>query len=285
MKRRIPEYIFTLCLIWAPAGFADVDLFVSVLPLKYFAERVGGKYVEVEVMVQPGHSPVTYEPTPRQMAALSIADAYVRVGVPFESFWMQYILKANPDLEIIDVRKGIKLSPPGNTSLYLADHVGRDPHIWLDPALAGQIAHSIRDYLIRVDGVNSQYYRSHTEELLTEFEQLDADIRKLFANLKSRKFLVFHPAWGYFAKAYGLEQIAVEYEGKEPGPRSLSTLLDLARREGIHTVFAQKQFSSKMVNTLATEINGRVIVLDPLAEDYFGSLIEAARAISGAGEP
>ncbi|GAH08091.1 unnamed protein product, partial [marine sediment metagenome] len=241
-----------------------------------------GEHVEVGVMVQPGHSPVTYEPTPRQMAALSVADAYIRIGVPFESFWMKHIREANPDLEIIDARAGVdsSLRPEG----YEKDSVRRDedPHIWLDPTLAAEIAKTIRNYLIRTDEANSDDYRRNTEQLLDELEQLDTHIRNIFSPVSTRRFLVFHPAWGYFAEAYGLEQLVVEHEGKEPGPHALSRLVELARRKNIRTVFVQKQISSQMANTLATEIDGRVVVLDPLAADYFGNLMKVARAIADA---
>jgi len=242
-------------------------------------------------MVQPGQSPATYEPTPRQMAALSVADAYIRIGVPFESFWMENIREANPDLEIIDVRAGLDSSLLAYSSLSSDGQYtepGRpeeDPHIWLDPAVAGEIAKTIRDYLIRADQTNRDDYLRNTEQLLKELEQLDTRIRNLFKALKNRKFLVFHPAWGYFARAYGLEQLAVESEGKEPGPNALVKLVQLASRENIRTVFVQKQVSSRMANTLATEIGGQVVVLNPLAGDYFESMIKAARAIADANSP
>ena len=289
--RQTPLCILMLCLFWSAATSARVDLFVSVIPLKYFAERVGGEHVEVGVMVQPGHSPVTYEPTPRQMAALSVADAYIRIGVPFESFWMEHIREANPGLEIIDARAGIDSSLMAISSLspegYEKDNArqNEDPHIWLDPALAGEIVKTIRNYLIHADKANSEVYRRNTEQFLKELEQLDIRIRHIFSSVNNRRFLVFHPAWGHFAGAYGLEQLVVEHEGKEPGPHALSKLVELARRENIRTVFVQKQISSRIAHTLATEIGGRIEVLDPLAVDYFGNLMKAAEAIADANKP
>jgi len=280
-----------LCLFWSADTSARVDLYVSVIPLKYFTKRVGGEHVNVEVMVQPGHSPVTYEPTPRQMAALSAADAYIRIGVPFETFWMKHIREANPDLEIIDARAGIDSSLMAFSSLSPEGHDrdnerrDEDPHLWLDPALAGEIAKTIRNYLIRADMANSEDYRRNTEQFLKELEQLDTGIRNYFSPLDKRRFLVFHPAWGYFARAYGFEQLVVEHEGKEPGPHALSKLVELARRENIRTVFVQKQISSRMANTLATEIDGRVVVLDPLAGDFFSNLMKAAKAIADVNNP
>lgn len=276
--------------VWSGTASAVVDIFVSVPPLEYLSQRVGGEQVKVESMVRPGHNPVTYEPTPRQMTSLSGADAFFRVGVPFETLWLGPILKANPGVTVIDVREGIELAPlvsrhlwshEGEGDDHRHDHPDMDPHVWLDPARAGVIARTIMEYLIEADPQNEQAFRANTESLLQDLMRLDQDIRKLLDGTPSRKFLVFHPAWGYFADAYGLEQIAVEHEGKEPGPKKLSLLIDLIRSEQINTVFAQEQFGSQVTATLADEISGRVVVLDPLSGDYVSNLLRAAAAIAG----
>ena len=288
--RSLRLYLVLVGFLFPSIGLGDLGVFVSVLPLKFFVERIGGEHVEVKVMVQPGHSPVTYEPTPRQMAALSTARAYIRIGVPFETLWMGRIHDINPELEIIDPRDGIDLLPMqyqaldiGNSghSSHAHSHGSGDPHVWLDPSLVKTISTNIRDHLVRIDPDNSKAYEQNTAELLRELDELDTDIRQLTVNIAKRKFLVFHPAWGYFARAYGLEQISVEYEGKEPGPSTLANLIEAAKRLDISTVFVQKQFSIRAANTLAEELEGQVVVLDPLAEDYFENLRQAAKAISG----
>jgi len=280
--------LFLLSTMTAPAANAAVDIVVSVLPLRYLVERVGGSHVHVESLVKPGHSPVTYEPTPRQMARLASARAYVRVGVPFEKVWLAVIRENNPELDIIDAGEHIEPVTMSRRSYTLSqvDHIGHrhenlDPHIWLAPPLAATIAQNVRDHLARIDPANSTNYAANTERLVAELGQLDAEIKEMTAGIENRKFLVFHPAWGYFASAYGLEQLAVEYEGKEPGPNALARLIELAEREDIRTIFVQKQFDSRVATSLANEIDGHVVVLDPLAEDYFDNLRAAARAISG----
>ena len=283
---------FLLITVLLPSiAWAEVQVVVSVTPLKYFVERVGGEHVKVEVMVQSGHSPVTYEPTPRQMAALSQADVYVRIGVPFEASWISKLDEINPNMAVIDGRNGIELLPMHHGTLNLAgadaiidghNHATADPHVWLDPSLVKSIARNIRDQLIQTDSSNSTAYQQYTEQFLQELDDLDDDIRRLMAGVNNSKFLVFHPAWGYFARAYGLTQISVEYEGKEPGPNTLARLIKTVRQLNIGTVFAQKQFSTQMVATLAAEIDGKVVVLDPLAEDYMDNLRAAAKAIAGA---
>lgn len=267
---------------------AQVRFFVSVAPLAYIVERVGGDHVAVETLVQPGHSPVTYEPTARQLTRLASAHAYVRTGVPFETVWMVRIEAANPGLDIIDARDGIELLPMSEThgsshgaADHAHDHDGMDPHIWLDPNIAARIALVVRDYLVRVDPPNRSGYSANTARLLEDLNELDHRISSLIAQARSRKFLVFHPAWGYFARAYGLEQLAVEHQGKAPGPRTLAQLVERAGKEGIGSVFVQEQVSGRLARTLADALGATVVVLNPLAMDYFDNLLSAARAISG----
>lgn len=286
MKAFLLILSLTPVMFWWNVACARIELVVSVAPLKHFAERVGGEHVAVQSMVQPGHSPLTYDPTPRQMAGLAAARAYFRVGVPFENSWMDRIRAANPDLDIIDVRTGVDLIPvPGSgdedSPRHGHDHGDMDPHIWLDPGIAAHITKTIRDYLIRIDPGSGNEYRENTDRFLSELSDLDREVRSLVEQGGSRKFLVFHPAWGYFARAYGLEQIAVEHEGKEPGPRSLALLLEMAAGEGIESIFVQEQFSSRTAEALAAGIGADVVSLDPLAEDYVANLLGAARAISG----
>ena len=271
-------------------GSADLSVFVSVMPLKYFVERIGGEHVDVKVMVQPGHSPHTYEPTPHQIAALSSARAYVRIGMPFEALWIDRMQAMYPQLEIIDPRRGIDLLPMRYQAVDIGgenregdvhSHISGDPHVWLDPLQVKIIAENIRDNLIDLDQGNGDVYNRNALQFLDELDQLDADIRRLTTTVRNRRFLVFHPAWGYFARAYDLEQLSVEHEGKEPGPRTLANLIAASKRLNIRKVFVQKQFSTRLAGTLAQELEGRVVVLDPLAEDYIENLRQAAKAISG----
>ena len=288
MARLRISLLWAICSICPLPAQAVVETFVSIAPLKYFVERIGGEHVRVQVMVTPGHSPATYEPTPRQMVTVAKAHVYVRIGVPFESLWMERIQAAHPELVVIDARDGMELSPMGTQSLQISGYLGRnpnhvsaDPHVWLDPALAQVIATNIRDQLKRVDLSNADAYERNTEAFVVELQQLDAEVRRLTGNSGNGTFLVFHPAWSYFARAYGLVQLAVEYEGKEPGPAALSRLIEVIKRENIDTIFVQKQFSTRVAATLAQEIDGAVVVLDPLAEDYVENLLRAAKAISG----
>jgi len=304
--------VVLLALLCPAAGAGPLRVFVSVLPQKTFVERVGGPAVDVQVMVQPGASPHTYDPIPRQVAALAEADLYVAVGVRFEDAWMERIRAANPRIRILDTSRGIDLRameapddddhghPGGEASGAGLGEQGqppsgagqapvqgpRDPHLWTSPPLVKQMAAAIRDALAALDPTNGAAYAANYAAFAAELDALDREIRARLAGLSERRFMVFHPAWGYFADTYGLTQVPIEREGKEPGPRALATLIDQARREGIKTIFVQPQFSHKAAAQVAKAIGGEVAMLDPLAPDYIENLRRAAAALAaGSARP
>lgn len=269
-------WLLTLSLVLAAFRVEAVPLnvFVSVLPQKYFVERVGGAQVSVEVMVRPGMNPGSYDPTPLQLERLSRSAAYIRTGVPFEDVWIPRIRSKSPSVKIFDGRKGIVLQPVaaerGTQSGHQAErgHEGRlDPHIWTAPPLMKQQALVIRDALTGLMPEKRSLFEANYRRFASELDLLDADIRKLLADKKERRFMVFHPAWGYFAHAYGLQQVAIEVEGKEPGPKALARLIETARLEKVRVIFVQKQFSRVSAEAVARAIGGEVVAIDPLAED------------------
>lgn len=290
----LPVLILAFSAVAGAAPPAPVKVFVSVLPLKYFVERVGGEGVEVSVMVGPGRSPATYEPTPRQMAELSRAQIYFRVGVPFEQVWMKRLADLNPKLRIIDLRDGIHLRTlPAHHHENLEEHRGpedhdhmepqgeeKDPHIWTDPRLVKIMAEQIRNTLTTLAPSRGDEYAANCRAFIADLDRLDRLIRDRLAGVKQRRFLVFHPAWGYFADAYGLQQVAVEAEGKEPGPQALARIISQAREEQIRVIFVQQQFSQTTAKTVARAIDAKVVAVDPLAEDYLANMRLAAGAFA-----
>jgi zinc transport system substrate-binding protein len=246
-----------------------MQVFVSVLPQKYFAERIGGARTSVSVMVGPGRSPATYEPSPKQMVLLEDALLYFRVGVPFEQVWMDRIAEANPEMVIVNTGEQI-------SSRRHSEGAGNDPHIWTSPLLADHIARTMKDALSAADPDHRLEYERNYSRLAADLGQLDADIRVTLASLERRKFLVFHPSWGHFADSYGLEQIAIERGGHEPGAKRLAEVIDIARREKIRVIFVQEQFSRRNARAVAGEVGAELVVVDPLAEDYIANL----RAVS-----
>jgi zinc transport system substrate-binding protein len=269
-----------------PAAQNTMKVFVSILPQAYFAKRIGGERVDVSVMVGPGHSPATYEPVPKQIAELGQAKIYFRIGVPFENVWIQRVSKANPKMKVVDTQRGIDLltmsaHPHG-------EHAGnhkhkrgmKDPHVWLSPKLAQVLSKNMYDAIISEDSANKAFYEDNLETFLRDLDDMDKDITEILKNLRTRKFMAFHPAWGYFARDYGLAQVPIEVEGKEPTARTLVHLIEKAKKEEIRVVFVQKQFSKKSAEAVARAIGGTVIQIDPLAPDYLENMREIAHAFA-----
>ncbi|MEA3410938.1 MAG: zinc ABC transporter substrate-binding protein [Pseudomonadota bacterium] len=273
------RFVLLLTLVAPANGAAEpLRVMVSVPPLKYLVERVGGPRVQVRSMVQPGFSPATYEPMPRQVKDLARADLYVRSGVPFENAWMTRIRSTNPTMLVLDAREGI----PAPATEGHATHDGHDPHAWTSPLLAKQMAFNVRDALIALAPEDRATFESGYQTLAGELDALDEEIREILSDLTTPRFMVYHPAWGHFADRYGLVQIAIESDGKEPGARALANLIEQARQDGITVVFIQPQFDRRMANQVAKAIGGKVEVLDPLSADYTKNLRQVARRLAEA---
>lgn len=265
---------------------ADLEITVSIAPQEYFLKRVGGERVAVTVMVQPGASPATYEPKPAQLRALSRADAYMSIGVPFEDAWLERISSANPDMLIVDTARGIQRRPMETRSDQGSQGDGEranlDPHIWLSPRLVRIQAQNIAGTLIDLDPAHRADYEANLQLFLADVDALENDIRGTLTGVKSRKFMVFHPSWGYFADDFGLEQLAIEIGGQEPSAQELAELITEAREEKIHVILAQPEFSTKAAETIAQEIDGEVLKISPLAEDWPANLRSVAQTFAEA---
>lgn len=280
-------------LLWpawpAAAQDAGLNIYVAVEPLQYLVERVGGAHVHVESLVRAGQDPETYEPTLRQIAALSRADAFFGVGMPLEAAWRRRLpgtssrLPRWTDLSrgLMDA-KGRVLEDAGQSDGADA-HAGHDPHVWLSPLNARQMASSIADVLAVLDPTHAPRFEANTSSLQTDLETLDREIRAILGGSGVRAFLVFHPAWGYFARTYGLEQIAIESGGSEPGPRTLTEVIRRAERRGIRTVFVDPAHATRLAEAVAAELGGATRSLNPLSYDYMNNLRKAARDIAAHG--
>lgn len=267
---------------WASQQTGRLNVFVGIPPQAYFVERVGGEYVDVSVLVGPGQSPHAYEPTPKQMARLSEADVYCRIGLPFEERLFQKISGTMQKTLIVDTRKGIQLRPVDAVDEHDREQGSFDPHIWLSPRLILIQAGTICDSLCAKDPDHAALYREKLKTFKAELERLDADLGKKLAPFTGRDIFVFHPAFGYFADTYGLKQVAIETAGKEPGSKSLAAVVDRARKQGVKVIFAERQFSPKSASAVALQVGADVMTLDPLGRDCFQNLTSIADAVVSA---
>ena len=269
-------------------GADKLRLAVSIPPQKYFLSRVGGDRVAVEVLLPPGANPTTYEPKPSQLQNISRVRAFFPIGIPAESVWLDRLRGVNRDMRISPMYKGIQRLPMPSTYEEALDpgadaESGRghpDPHVWLAPPLARILAQNARDELVRLDPDNASFYRKNFSELAQSINELDSELLKLFSGAKDRLFLAFHPAWGYFARAYGLKQVPVKLAGKKLTAKRMDRLIRIAKDKGLRTVFYQPQFSSRPAEQVAANLDGgEARELDPMAADWAANLRECARSI------
>ncbi|MGQ9658834.1 MAG: metal ABC transporter solute-binding protein, Zn/Mn family [Thermochromatium sp.] len=288
MRTRILAFIALICL--PPTLLAEdrIQVFVTVLPQQTFVEWIGGPQVQVEALVGPGSNPHTYEPTPGQIARLAKADVYFGIGMPIEAAWMKRIRAVNPDLRVVDLSDGIsrrRLEAHEHDPEAEHDHDEElDPHIWTSPVLVIGMAERIAGTLSELDPGQAAGFQARLADVVAKLKALDADTRAQLDRLRHRRFMVYHPSWGYFADTYGLTQIPIESEGKEPGPRQLAALIDQARREDVRVILAQPQMSTKAAEQVAQAIDGRVEVVDPLSADYIGTIRHLTRVLTSIEE-
>ncbi len=282
----------------SPAVNAQNDHIViaSVLPLAGFAEKVGGPKIDVFEMVPPGASPHTYEPTPGQLEKVSNAGIYLSVGsgIEFEIVWLDKIIAINDKMMLVDCSKGIELiEASGSLNDQNSDHDdegvyngtrddhnrrGTDPHVWLSPVNASIMVENIYLSLSELYPENEGIFYDNKVDFQNDLEMLDMRIREILMGKIQRKIIVFHPGWSYFAREYGLEQIVIEKEGKEPSPGDMVSIIDYAKDSGIKIIFASPEFSPKSAEVIADEIGGNVVFISPLARDYIENLIKVTEA-------
>jgi zinc transport system substrate-binding protein len=262
-----------------PAG--KITIFVTVPPQAYFAKRIAGDLGEVHTLVPPGQDPHSFASSPREMAELAQAQIYFRVGLPVEETLLPKIQSANPRLVIVDTRQGLPLRrpEPGDEPSSVS---GLDPHIWLSPVLAKKQAETMREALIKIAPSGKSVFENNYASLAGDLDRLQARLQKILAPVRGKSFFVFHPAYGYFAREYGLKQVAVEAGGRPPGARQLAELVAQAKAQGVKVIFVQPQFSTQSAQTLADAIGAKLIPLDDLSEDYLANLKSAADKLEAA---
>lgn len=301
------SFLILLALLFASTKSLATDklpVFVSIVPQKYFVDQIGKDLVDVQVMVEPGASPATYEPKARQMVALAKSKLYFAVGVPFENVWLKRIAGANKHMRVVHTDEGIQKiamaahhhpeeegghhDARGHEDHRDAHHekdgldedhyenIGLDPHIWLSPSLVKIQGATVLKALQELDPAHSSLYDENYKVFVESIDKLDAELKQFFSDKKGTQFMVFHPSWGYFAQEYGLKQVPIEVEGKDPKPAQLRELIEHAREDGIKVIFVQPQFSTKSAKLVAREIGGQVAFANPLALDWMDNLHEVA---------
>jgi zinc transport system substrate-binding protein len=255
----------------------------SVLPQKEFVDAVGGDKVQTVIMVPPGADPHTYEPKASQLQQMANAGMYVQVGsgIEFEISWMDKIKSFNQNMYIMNGSKGINLIKSSEDEHSTEDnshhdeghgHSESDPHVWVSPLNAMIMVENIYQGLVKTDPKNKEYYLINKENYLKKLRQLDKNITSELSDKKGTKILVYHPSWGYFCQEYGLTQIAIEKEGKDPTPKGMAILINQAKKDNIKVIFISPQYNTRSAEVIASEIGGKVVSIDELAPDYLNNM-------------
>jgi len=264
-------YLWIFLLASCRTGAETVDkqvISVSIIPQQYFIEQLSGGLAEVNVMIPPGASPATYEPTVSQLGKLNRSAVYMRIGyVGFEQSWMEKITSVNPGMKIVDLSEGVEIigEEAGDGGDHHGPaHYGTDPHIWMSTINARIIARNIHKELLLLFPGEKEYLQARFDLFSHSLDSLHLAIGSRLEGIENRTFMIYHPALTYYARDYALEQLSLEIEGKSPSPMHLKEMTDLARVNHISKILIQSQFDRKNAEILARETGSEIIQFDPL---------------------
>ncbi|HUX58765.1 MAG TPA: zinc ABC transporter substrate-binding protein [Bacteroidales bacterium] len=245
---------------------------VSIAPFKYFVEEIAGDDFIINIMVPVGADPHIYEPFPEQIIKLRRSVGYISNGyLGFEMIWLDRFYEINRTMKRLSL--GEKIDPLVSDHNHEGAHVeGADPHYWMSPKCGLIMALSVKEFLTELNPVQKDKYETNYQNLISKIRDVDADARQLFSGVLNRSFMIFHPNLGYMARDYGLEEISLEYEGKEPSSSRMKELIDRARKDGMKTIFIQREYDTKNAKVIADEIGAEVKIIDPLSEEWLKSI-------------
>jgi zinc transport system substrate-binding protein len=248
---------------------------VSIVPEQTFVEAVCGDLVDIVTLVPSGSSPGNYEPTAQEMEKFSDASLYFSIGVPTEE---ANILPNVGDVKVISLQDEVSAVYKDRTF----ESGERDPHIWLSPKRAKVMIEIIAREMSELDPENKETYEKNAADYIAQLDEVDQEIKDALEGVESKKFIVYHPAFGYIADDYGLQMYALEEEGKEATAQHLQDMIDLAKVENIKVIFYQEEIDSSQSEAFAEEIGGKTIQLAPLAADYISNLKKMAQTMAEA---
>jgi zinc transport system substrate-binding protein len=256
------------------------EVTVTIMPQKYIAEKIAGDHFTIHVMIPPDANPHHFDPAPRQVINLANSKLYLKIGyIDFELAWISKLEQEYPSVRFVDTSEGVELLDDENSDCGHL-HGNIDPHIWSSPNNMKIIAANTVKAFIWLDPENKETYLDNLKQFELELDSLDSHIRRKLSQLATRSFIIYHPALTYFARDYGLQQIAIEHEGKESSVRHFRSIVNIAREQNIRTVFVQKQFNRDEARTLEKEISGKIITIDPLAYEWDEQMIFIAEQLA-----
>lgn len=260
---------------------------VTIEPQRYFAEKIAGDLFQIYCVTPAGQSPETYDPTPQQMVQISQSQAYFRIGeIGFEQAWMKNLQSQNPDMAVFDLSEGMELIKTEEEAheegeAHHHHHGSVDPHIWTSISGARVIAQNTYQALVKLDPENQEAYQAGYQRLLEEIDSTEAEMKPLLQPLAGTAFIIYHPTLTYFAREFGLQQLCIELDGKEPSPAQLKQLLETATQSGAKVVFVQQEFDQKNAELIAKETGCRLVTINPLSYNWHDEMIRLATILAG----
>jgi zinc transport system substrate-binding protein len=269
-----------------------LPVFAGIPPLAYLVEQIGGEHVKVDVLVQPGQDPHTFQPSPQQALALGRAAVFFKVDMPFEDVVLEKAQEGNRRLVIVDATRGIEKRPLDASCCeedghdHEASHsehsAAVDPHVWLSPPLLKTMAANIAEDLCKADPAHRKDYERNLAALCDRLDSLHSRVKALLAPYRGRAFYVFHPGFAYFADAYGLKEVPVQIGGQDPSPKQIRQLIEQARKDRVKTVFVQPEFDPKGIQAVADAIGGRVVTINGLGKNVISDIEDVAEKVAKA---
>jgi zinc transport system substrate-binding protein len=280
--RKIFFLLITCVAISCGRNSADSDnkiITVSIAPFKYFVEEIAGNDFTVNIMVPAGADPHTYEPFPEQINKLRKSVAYISNGyLGFEMNWLDRFYETNMIMKKLSL--GDKIDPLTSAHQHEGGHIERaDPHYWVSPKCALIIASSVKGLLCELNPSQKMKYETNYQILISKIKKVDNEAREFFSNGSNKSFIIYHPNLAYIARDYGLEEIPVEFEGKEPTPSRMRELIDRARKNKLKTIFVQIEYDTKNAKAIAGEIGAHIVLIDPLSENWQKSTMDIIEAL------
>lgn len=294
-KNLICAFLFALLAV-STASAAKLTVAVSLQPYSSVVHEIGGEQVDVVTMLPPGADPHTYEPKPASLKEFAKATVYFSDGSGMDAAWLPRFKGVNKDINVISLSKGIAWMEEDEHHHHGGQEHGvhdaaaehdddeLDPHLWTSPVQMVLIAKNVLEALVQLDAANAELYRARAKNLMDRLTKLNEELVKVVSTMPAngRTFIVFHPAYGYFARDYGMKQLTVEVNGKEPKPLDIMNLIKTGKSNNVHIVFVQPQFSKRAAATIAKELNAKIVVTDPLAYDYEGNIRKLLETIRSA---